>query len=181
MVRLCFAITAGPSTLSNPRRNGNIQSSRFTIAVSGAIRFVRRVEIEIVPRIPTIDEFAALKASVGFKPHSPESMAIGLVNSFCAVCACDGDRVVGTGRVVGDGAMNFYITGIMVRPEYQRRGIGTRIVEALIGRIKTIPYENVLVEALPLPGLDGFYARFGFRANRQYAAGMHLWLNSRQS
>jgi GNAT superfamily N-acetyltransferase len=81
------------------------------------------------------------------------------------------------GRIVGDRALHFYLTGIMVIPEYQRRGVGTQIVESLLSRVRQTPYANTLVEALPLPGLEGFYARFGFKASRQYAPGMHLWLH----
>ena len=76
--------------------------------------------------------------------------------------------------------MDFYLTGIMVAPEFQRRGIGTRMVEALLAHVRQVPYPNTLVEALPLPGLEHFYARFGFKACRQYAPGMHLWLNGTQ-
>jgi predicted N-acetyltransferase YhbS len=65
----------------------------------------------------------------------------------------------------------------MVKPSHQRRGVGTQIVAALLERVREVTYANVLVEALPLPGLEGFYTRFGFRACRQYSPGMHLWLN----
>lgn len=136
------------------------------------------MSIETVHRQPTPAEFAAITAAVGFKPHPEEAIALGLANSFCGVCAVERERVVGVGRVVGDGALHFYLTGIMVAPEFQRRGVGTRIVEALLQRVEQVPYANTLIEALPLPGLDSFYARFGFKACRQYAPGMHLWLNT---
>lgn len=118
-----------------------------------------------------------MTAAVGFKPHPPEAIAIGLSNSLFAACAIAEGRVIGLGRVVGDGGLDFYLSSIMVVPEFQRQGVGARIVETLLARVKQIPYTNILVEALPLPGLDGFYSRFGFRACRQYAPGMHLWLN----
>jgi GNAT superfamily N-acetyltransferase len=135
------------------------------------------MSIEIVQRLPTVAEFSAITAAVGFKPHAEEAIAIGLANSWCAVCALSDGVVVGVGRIVGDGALHFYLTGIMIVPEFQRQGIGTRIVEVLLDRVKEIPYANTLVEALPLPGLESFYARFGFKGCRQYAPGMHLWLN----
>lgn len=136
------------------------------------------MSIEIVYRQPTVAEFAAVTASVGFKPHPEEAIALGLANSFCCVCALAAEGVIGVGRIVGDGGLDFYICGIMVVPAYQRRGIGTRIVKALLDRVRRVPYTNALVEALPLPGLEAFYSRFGFRACRQYAPGMHLWLNA---
>lgn len=136
------------------------------------------MSIEIVHRQPTVAEFASITAAVGFKPHPDEAIALGLANSFYSVCALASEGAIGVGRIVGDGALHFYLTGIMVVPAYQRRGVGTRIVEVLLDRMKEIHYANALIEALPLPGLEGFYSRFGFRACRQYAPGMHLWLNA---
>jgi len=133
--------------------------------------------VNIIERRPTVAEFAAVTAAVGFRPHPPEAIAAGLANSLFVVCAVAEERVIGIGRVVGDGALHFYLTGVMVIPEYQRQGVGSRIVEALLACVKRVTHANILVEALPLPGLDVFYSRFGFKAPRQYAPGMHLWLN----
>ena len=118
-----------------------------------------------------------MTTAVGFKPHPPEAIRIGLGNTWYAVCAVVDSAVIGVGRVVGDGALHFYVTGIMVVPSHQRLGVGGSIVEALLAKLKQVPYANVLVEALPLPGLQSFYGRFGFKASRLPAPGMHLWLN----
>ena len=132
---------------------------------------------EIAARSPTVEEFAAVTEAVGFKAHPPEAIRIGLLNTWYAVCAVLSGNVIGVGRIVGDGALHFYVTGIMVVPSHQRRGVGTAIVEALLSEVKRVPFENVLVEALPLPGLEAFYGRLGFRVSRRPAPGMHLWLN----
>jgi GNAT superfamily N-acetyltransferase len=132
---------------------------------------------QIVYRRPTVEEFAAVTAAVGFRPHAPQAVALGLANSWCAACALADGRVVGLGRIVGDGALHFYLTSVMVAPAHQRQGIGSRLVEALLAKVREVPYANTLVETLPLPGLEEFYARFGFRAPRRYAPGMSLWLN----
>lgn len=84
---------------------------------------------------------------------------------------------MGLGRIVGDGALHFYLTSVMVAPTHQRQGIGSQVVEALLAKVREVPYANTLVETLPLPGLEAFYARFGFRAPRRCAPGMWLWLN----
>jgi GNAT superfamily N-acetyltransferase len=136
------------------------------------------MDAKLAYRSPTVEEFSSVTAAVGFKPHHAEAIRIGLANSWCSVCAIAGKQVVGVGRVVGDGALHFYITGIMVIPSHQRKGIGTRIVEALLSKVQEIRYPNTLVEAMPVPGLEAFYSRFGFKASRQHAPGMHLWLNA---
>jgi predicted N-acetyltransferase YhbS len=135
------------------------------------------VEHLIEYRVPTVEEFQAVVAAVGFRAHSVEAIRIGLSNTWCSVCAVADGAVVGLGRVVGDGALHFYITNVMVVPTHQRRGIGSSIVRALLSKVQMLPYPNVLVEALPLPGLDQFYGRLGFKAARTHAPGMHMWLN----
>ena len=133
---------------------------------------------EIVYRQPSVEEFAAVTLAVGFKAHPPEAIRVGLANTWCAVCAQVSRRVVGLGRIVGDGALHFYVTSVMVLPSHQRRGIGSAIVHALLAKVKEVPHANVLVEALPLPNLESFYARHGFKAGRQHAPAMHFWLNA---
>jgi hypothetical protein len=43
--------------------------------------------VEIVERRPTVAEFAAITAAVGFKPHMEEAILLGLANSFSSVSA----------------------------------------------------------------------------------------------
>jgi GNAT superfamily N-acetyltransferase len=138
------------------------------------------MDFEIVERCPTAEEFAAITAAVGFKPHDPQAVALGLAASVFAVCAVHGGDAVGCGRIVGDGALHFYLTNVMVVPAHQRQRVGSRIVAALCEMVRCVPYRNTLVEVLPLPGLVRFYEQFGFRAGRKYAPGMHLWLNEQE-
>ena len=133
--------------------------------------------VEIVPRSPTPEEFTAITAAVGFKAHDPQAIVLGLARSVFAVCAVEGGEAIGCGRVLGDGALHFYLANVMVVPACQRRGIGTRLVAALCEMVRAVPYRNTLMEVSPLPGLEAFYGKFGFRASRRYAPCMHLWLN----
>lgn len=53
-------------------------------------------------------------------------------NSFYSVYAYDGDVLVGLGRVASDGLTAAVMSGICVRPDYRRRGIGEQIVTRLV-------------------------------------------------
>lgn len=133
--------------------------------------------VEIVERKPTIVEFESVVNSVGFRSHDHIAVQIALSNTIFCVCAVDGGRVIGFGRVVGDGAITFVLTSVIVCPLHQRRGIGSRIVEALCSSVAALPYKNIVLEAIPLPGTTTFYERFGFRALRGAPAGMVRWFN----
>ncbi len=53
-------------------------------------------------------------------------------NSFYSVYAYDGYKLVGLGRVASDGLTAAVMSGICVRPDYRRKGIGEQIVTRLV-------------------------------------------------
>lgn len=65
--------------------------------------------------------------------HAGKALQNGLVN----VSAIYQDELVGMGRLVGDGAMYWYLQEIIVLPQFQRKGIGTMIVKHLVDYAKT--------------------------------------------
>ena len=133
--------------------------------------------VEIVARKPTPAEYESVVASVGFRSHDHAAVDVALANTPYCVCAVDGKEVIGLGRIIGDGAISFLLTNVMVRPSHQRRGIGSRIVRVLCEAVEALPYHNIVVEAVPLPGLQSFYERLGFRASRTATPGMVRWVH----
>ena len=133
--------------------------------------------VEIVARKPTAAEYESVVASVGFRGHDHAAVEVALANTPYCVCAVDSNEVIGLGHVIGDGAISFLLTNVMVRPSHQRRGIGSRIVRALCDAVEALPYRNVVVEVVPLPGLQSFYEGLGFRASRTATPGMVRWVH----
>lgn len=79
------------------------------------------------------------------------------------------------GRVIGvleyrcyralDGKETMYVEGLAVDPDYQGRGVATRLLEeALTSRLCSV--ERVYLDAVA--GLEKFYARLGFREHGKY-------------
>ena len=80
----------------------------------------------------SVQEFCDLQESVGFGRPNSKQIEIGLKNSIYTISVEIDKKVVGMGRLVGDGARIFYIQDIFINPNYQRRGIGTAIVQKLL-------------------------------------------------
>lgn len=131
----------------------------------------------IVERRPTIAEYLELVAAVGWRRREAAAVEIALSHSLYAVCALSASRVVGCGRVIGDGGLHFYLTDVIVHPSHQRLGIGTAIVEALTRHVEAVPFTNTLVEMLPTRGLADFYGRHGFKPQGPHCPSMVRWLN----
>lgn len=76
-------------------------------------------------RTPSIAEYIQLRTSIGWKILPEDKIKAGLEHSTYCICAEDNGKIVGFGRIVGDGATVFYIQDIMVMPSYQKHKIGT--------------------------------------------------------
>lgn len=90
------------------------------------------------------------------------------------VVLLDGETAVAVGRVMGDGALTFYLQDILVAPKYQRRGIGSKMMELILGHLATIAPPGAFVGLIAAPGTEGFFAKHGFAARPADAPGMSL-------
>lgn len=123
--------------------------------------------------LPDPETFAALREAAGMTPRSLEGLERGLPNSLYGVIAVHEptDEVVGMGRIVGDGGTVYQISDMAVDPDHQRRGLGTRIMDALEAYLEeTAPpgaYVNLMAD------VDGFYERFGYEETRPASRGMY--------
>jgi len=111
---------------------------------------------------PTI--LIAFRKAVGFSAVTEEQAATALRNGLFNVVVYDGGNPIGTGRLVGDGVMYWYLQDIIVLPAYHGKGVGRIIIEHLLSHIKTnrIPGTTVSVGVTSSKGKEPFYEKFGF-------------------
>ena len=112
----------------------------------------------------TAKDFIRLKVATGFRDRPIEQVEKALENNLFDVIAVCNDEVIGMGRLVGDGVRYWYLQEIIVLPEFQGKGIGTRIVDRLLEYIKdnTTPGTFVSIGLTAATGKDTFYEKFGF-------------------
>lgn len=117
-------------------------------------------------RKPTLAEYYAISTSVGWQDAiNYEAAAIALQNSLYSVVVEHNDQAIGMGRIVGDGAIFFYVQDIAVKANYQRCGIGTAIVDQLMTHISATAPDKAFVGLFAAPNTYPFYKQFGFVAN----------------
>jgi len=120
-------------------------------------------QYEIVERFPTVDEYWHLCMAVGWEAvMNFDDASEALPNSLYGVVAvCDG-QTVGMGRVVGDGAIFYYVQDVAVLPAHQGQGVGSQIVGRLTELIKREAPEKAFLGVFAAEGTLAFYKRFGF-------------------
>jgi aralkylamine N-acetyltransferase len=92
--------------------------------------------------------------------HDPELAGAIIMGSHCFVVASHEGSIIGMGRAISDRASDAYIQDLAVRFAFRGKGIGTRMVNELIARLRTdgLGWVGLVAEA----GTWDFYRRAGF-------------------
>jgi predicted N-acetyltransferase YhbS len=98
-----------------------------------------------------------MRAALGYK--EPELLRTAFTNSLYRCFLYEEGRLVGTGRVLGDGVDAAYLCDVAILPSHQGRGLGQAIVSRLVELARG--HRKIILYAVP--GKEDFYARFGFR------------------
>lgn len=125
-------------------------------------------EIQREPQV-TNEELNALFESA-WSGHRERDFGRALAHSLAYFVARDGQRLIGFVNVAWDGDAHAFLLDITVHPDYQRRGIGTRLLReaARIAEERGCEWLHVDFE----PELAPFYRTAGYRST---AAGLlHL-------
>ena len=76
---------------------------------------------ELITEVPSSEDYRQLRISAGMSPKS-EAAAAGLPNSLFGVVVRHEGRVVGMGRLIGDGGLFFQVVDIAVAPAHRTDG-----------------------------------------------------------
>lgn len=93
--------------------------------------------------------------------HVEVDMQPLLDHALVYVCAYEEEKFVGFAKIVGDGGIHGFLLDPTVAPDWQRRGIGRRLVAMCAdeARVRGIEWLHVDFE----PSLKSFYEACGFR------------------
>lgn len=93
-----------------------------------------------------------------------EQIEQALKKGLFSVVAKDNGKIIGMGRLVGDGVMYCYIQDVRVLPQYQNKGIGKAIVSKLIdyARQNGISSTSISIGLMSAKGKESFYEELGF-------------------
>lgn len=94
------------------------------------------------------EEILPLYIAVGWTNYTnrPEKLAKAYQNSLCVLGAYDGDKRIGVVRAVGDGISIVFVQDLLVLPEYQRQGVGTRLLRAILERFADVYQIELLTD-----------------------------------
>lgn len=133
------------------------------------------MDLKIFHRNPTVEEYTELRRLAEWPPLDEKFVQEGLSNSlFSVVILNHANLLIGMGRVIGDGAIYLHIQDVIVRPAFQRQGIGKLIMRELLSYVDTVAGRNSNIGLMASKGRENFYKSFGFieRPSERFGAGM---------
>ena len=88
----------------------------------------------------------------------PDALHKGLLASHSLVTAWDADALVGLGTAISDGHLVVYFPHMVVRPDYQGRGIGTELMTRMMERYRGFHQQALIADGRAID----FYKKLGF-------------------
>lgn len=127
--------------------------------------------------VPPATDFCRLRVISGLTPRPLDAAERALPGSCYGVHILYAGLIVGMGRIIGDGALNFEIVDIAVDPDHQGNGLGRKIMQNLMSWFeKHVSPGAYITLVADVPEL---YEKFGFKNVRPASEGMALvWVGN---
>ena len=129
-------------------------------------------QVELIERFPGADDYCRLRADAGMAPRTLDAAQRGLPNTLYGVSLLLEGKVVGMGRVIGDGGCFFVVVDIAVAPALQGQGLGKRIMAALDDWLRANAPPSAVVSLAADGDAKHLYAKFGFVETTPFSVNM---------
>lgn len=116
--------------------------------------------MEFIYNKPTLSkEIADLREAVGWS-RMESSYSNPLLTSYYHISVYDGSALIGYIDCVSNGVTDAYIQDLMIHPNYQKHGIGTKLMNDMLDYLKS--RHIFMISVIFEERLRPFYERFGF-------------------
>jgi ribosomal protein S18 acetylase RimI-like enzyme len=144
----------------------------------------------VLEGIPTPQVYHDLRKLSGMTPPPMEAVPKALANSFGGFLAYEREKMVNDttpgpdqeavamGRLLGDGSLFLLLCDVAVHPDHQRRGLGKRILQALVDYVDEYAPE-AYVSLVAEPQAQKLYPLFGFK-DVEPSLGMYRMIRGRR-
>jgi ribosomal protein S18 acetylase RimI-like enzyme len=125
--------------------------------------------------LPDIQKYWDLFQTTGWNSEynfSPQDLNKAIQNSWYSISVYHGFILIGFGRIISDGIHHALIVDLIIHPDYQGKGLGSRLLEKLVQKCKE---QNVRdIQLFAAKDKFEFYEKFGFERRPLNAPGMQL-------
>ena len=138
---------------------------------------------QIIEKLPAPEEYNQFRQLVGWGTYERDVIEQYLPNSLYFVCAVKDGEIIGIARIIGDGGIAYYIQDVIVKPDYQRQGVGTQLMDKIMEYIRINANNNSVIGLMAAKDKGPFYTRYGFTVwpDDKTGSGMTMWWKTEKS
>ncbi len=111
---------------------------------------------------PTAERFIQLRVKIGWDEIDLAMAKKSLECSLFHVVIYSQSQLIAMGRIVGDGAMYFYIQDVIVDPEHQNQGLGRMVMENIESYLTKNAKKGATIGLLAAQGKEEFYKTWSY-------------------
>lgn len=93
-----------------------------------------------------------------------------------SICIFDEDEIIGIGRVIGDGAIYFYIQDVIVHPKYRGKKVGALIMKNIGAFLHKTANKNSFIGLMSAKNVKNFYKKYGYTERSEDSPGMYKYI-----
>lgn len=120
------------------------------------------VKIQPIYTVPTAQDYVSLRLRSGMGNKELKRSQTALEHSLFTVSLYDEEKLIGFGRVVGDGGITYVVSDIMVDFEYQRKGFAELIMEKIDDYFEENTYDDSYICLIANHPADLLYRKHQF-------------------
>ena len=109
------------------------------------------------------EEYLELRKMVGWRIFPLEEAKNCVENAYMVLCVRDNERAVGVVRLSWDGGYVAFLSDVIVAPEYQGQGAGSRFLQMIEEDTKKRGLSGIFLQTDNDKPAYGFYQRRNFK------------------
>lgn len=121
---------------------------------------------------PSALDYVSLRLRSGMGNKDLNRSRTALEHSLFTVSLYEGEKLIGFGRVVGDGGITYVVSDIMVDGEYRRKGYAEQIMKAIDRYFEENTDEDSYICLIANQPADLLYRKHGFAYLPENKCGM---------
>ncbi|MBC3796389.1 GNAT family N-acetyltransferase [Acetobacterium tundrae] len=111
---------------------------------------------------PKAEDYVSLRLRSGMGNKDLERSRKAITNSLFTVSLYDKEKLIGFGRIVGDGGITYVVSDIMVDEKYRRKGFADQIMKELNNYFEKNTFEDSYICLIANSPADVLYCKYRF-------------------
>lgn len=115
------------------------------------------------------DDWLQMRSAVSFPVFEKQVAQKALDGSLAVLGIKKDEKYIGMLRILGDGAYSFYFNDVIIIPDFQKKGLGKRLISEAFDYIRTNYCKDTMFSVSLFANImsEGFYEKVGFSVREE--------------